>query len=205
MSLRKSLNILVAGVGGQGVVLLSDIIAEVFLITGHNIGKSELRGIAKRSGSIISHLRIGKTMHSPLIPKGKADIFLAMELLEAYRWVDYLKKNGLLIMLDRKTPPLTMTCRWHRYPKDLINKIKAVCKNLEEIRWIEINRHLVDIRFANMFMLGVFSNHFHFAIKDWKRAMRKKLPPESIDLNLTVFSTGRRKLSNRSEVQKFDI
>jgi len=202
---NRSLNILIVGVGGQGVILLSDIIAEVFFKAGYNVKKSELGGVAQRGGSVISHLRIGKKIYSPLIPKGKVDILIGMELLEAYRWMEYLKKNGLMIILNRQISSSALSSGQGGYPADLKSKMRAKYKNVEEISWDEISKYLSNTRFANTFMLGVLSNYFPFKIRDWQRVMKEKLPLESIDLDLTAFSASRNKFSSRTKIRGFNV
>jgi len=205
LSPKRSINILIVGVGGQGVILLSDIIAKVFFKAGYNVKKSEVRGIAQRGGSVISHLRIGRKICSPLIPKGEADILIAMELLEASRWMEHLKKSGLIIILYRKISLSGISSGEFRYPTDLKNKIRTKFKNIEEVSWDEISTYSGNAGLANMFILGILSNYFSFKIRDWQRAMKENLPPKSFDLNLSAFSVGRSKFSNRLEMQKFNV
>jgi len=200
-----SIDILVVGVGGQGIVLLSEIIAGVFFKAGYNVKKSELGGLAQRGGSVISYLRIRKKIYSPLISQGKADILIGMELLEAYEKMEYLKKNGLMIILDRQISSPMLFSGKSRYPVDLKSKMRAKYKNIAEISWSQISKYLKNTRSANMYILGVLSVYFPFKAKDWQKVMEEKLPSESIDLNLIAFSAGRDKLRNREKLYKFNV
>lgn len=208
MNPNISIDILVVGVGGQGIVLLSDIIAEVFFKAGYNVKKSELGGLAQRGGSVISYLRIRKIrekIYSPLISEGKVDILIGMELLEAYEGMEYLKKNGLMIILDKQIPSSTLFSGQSRYPADLKSKMGAKYKNIEEISWSQISKYLSNTRSVNMFILGVLSIYFPFRVKDWQKAMKEKLPTESLDSNLIAFAAGRDKFRNREKTYKFNV
>mgnify|MGYP001611791099 CR=1 FL=1 len=193
MKSRKNINIVLAGVGGQGIISLGDIIAAIFLKAGYAVKKSELRGIAQRGGSVVSHLRAGTNLYSPLIPRGKVDALIALELLEAYRWLDYLKKEGVLFILDRVIPLSAFSSQSNRYPADVKSKIRARCKNIVMVSEDYISNDTATLQCANMFMLGVFSHYLPFAVRNWQQLIQHSFPRRLVAVNLRAFLRGRNK------------
>lgn len=187
------INILISGVGGQGILLASEIVAETFVKAGYDVKESSAHGMAQRGGSITSHIRIGEKIYSPLISKGEANILIAMELTEAYRSIEYLRKDGLIILLDREIYPGIVTSGPYKYPKDLKSEIRKRRKRVLEISYGEIVKDLENIKTTNMFMLGVLSNHFSVKKVYWLKTIREKVPSQMRNLNLTAFQLGRRK------------
>lgn len=194
------INILIAGVGGQGVLLASNVASETFVKAGYDVKMSAVRGMAQEGGPMLSHLRIGKKIHSPLISKGEANILVGMELVEAIRSIEYLERDGLIILLDRKILPSIVASGVYRYPKNLKKEIKKRCKSVLEISYDEIVKELKDIKMANMFMLGVLSNYFLVRKEYWLKTIKEKVPLQIRDLNLTAFELGRRKFPNNKKL-----
>lgn len=175
------------------MLLASEIISETFLKVGYEVKMSAAYGMAQRGGSILSHIRIGKKIYSPVIPKGEADILVAMELIEAARGMDFLKKDGLIMLLNQQIFPNAITLGVHRYPRNLKEKMKKRCKTLLEISCEETARALRSIKTVNIFILGVLSNYFSVKKKYWCKTIREKIPSQMINLNLAAFELGRHK------------
>lgn len=186
--------------GGQGVLLASNVASETFVKAGYDVKMSAVRGMAQEGGPMLSHLRIGKKIHSPLISKGEANILVGMELVEAIRSIEYLERDGLIILLDRKILPSIVASGVYRYPKNLKKEIKKRCKSVLEISYDEIVKELKDIKMANMFMLGVLSNYFLVRKEYWLKTIKEKVPLQIRDLNLTAFELGRRKFPNNKKL-----
>lgn len=177
------------------MLLAGEIVAQTFAKAGYDVKISSAHGMSKRGGSICSHIRIGKKLYSPLISRGRADILVGMELLEVCRWVEYLKKRGLAILLDREIyPPSLATSQSNRYPKDLKKRIAKSTKRVIWLTYAEIVKDLKDIKTINMFILGVLSSHFSLKKGYWLEAIREKVPLEVLNLNLTAFELGRKKI-----------
>lgn len=197
LPLKKNIiNILIAGVGGQGVLLASEIVAETFARQGYDVKLTAAHGMAQRGGSICSHIRIGKKIYSPLISKGEADILVGMELAETYRCMEYLKKDGLVILLDREIHPSLTTSGAYRYPRSLKGKIRKRASRLLEISFSEITNDLPDIKASNIFLLGILSNYFSVKRARWLETIEREVPPQMRDLNLSVFKMGYEKFRN---------
>jgi indolepyruvate ferredoxin oxidoreductase beta subunit len=188
-------NILVAGVGGQGVILASDIMSEVFMEAGYDVKKSEVHGMAMRGGIVTSHFRFGKKVYSPLIKEGEADILFAFEQLEGLRWVNHLRLNGKIVMNDHKINPPAVNLGEMEYPKAIPEMIRSKIKNFYLVKGTEIALQLGDVRAANVVLLGAISNFFELNEDLWLKMILNYLPAKVHELNKKAFSSGREQIS----------
>jgi indolepyruvate ferredoxin oxidoreductase beta subunit len=184
-------NILVAGVGGQGVILASDILSEVFMEAGYDVKKSEVHGMAMRGGIVTSHFRFGKKVYSPLIKEGEVDILFSFEQLEGLRWINHLKPNGKIVMNDHKINPPAVNLGEMEYPKTIPERIKSKFKEFYLVQGTEIASQLGDIRAANVVLLGAISKFFEVNEDLWLKTILNYLPPKVHELNRKAFFTGR--------------
>jgi len=188
-------NILVAGVGGQGVILASDIMSEVFMEAGYDVKKSEVHGMAMRGGIVTSHFRFGKKVYSPLIKQGEVDILFAFEQLEGLRWVDHLRANGKIVMNDHKINPPAVNLGEMEYPKAIPEKIESKFKDFYLVKGTEIALELGDARAANVVLLGAVSKLFDVNEDLWLKTILNYLPLKVHELNKKAFSEGRDQIS----------
>jgi indolepyruvate ferredoxin oxidoreductase beta subunit len=188
-------NILVAGVGGQGVILASDIMSEVFMEAGYDVKKSEVHGMAMRGGIVTSHFRFGKKVYSPLIKEGEADILFAFEQLEGLRWVNYLRPNGRIVMNDHKINPPAVNLGEMKYPEAIPETIRSKIKNFYLVKGTDIALQLGDVRAANVVLLGAISKFFEVNEDLWLNTILNFLPAKVHELNRKAFSTGRDQIS----------
>jgi indolepyruvate ferredoxin oxidoreductase beta subunit len=184
-------NILVAGVGGQGVILASDIMCEVFMEAGFDVKKSEVHGMAMRGGIVTSHFRFGKKVYSPLIKQGEVDILFAFEQVEGLRWLNHLRFNGKVVMNDHKVNPPIVNLGEMEYPKAIPEIIKSKFKDFYLIRGTEIALQMGDARAANVVLLGAISKLFEVGEDLWLNTILKYLPAKVHELNRKAFSAGR--------------
>jgi len=188
---NNTTNVLVAGVGGQGVILASDIMSEVFMEVGFDVKKSEVHGMAMRGGIVTSHFRFGKKVYSPLIKEGDVDILFAFEQLEGLRWLNHLKPNGKIIMNDHKINPPAVNLGEMEYPKSIPGMIQSKFKDFYLVKGTEIALELGDVRAANVVLLGAISKFFEVKEEIWLKMILNYLPPKVHDLNRKAFFTGR--------------
>jgi indolepyruvate ferredoxin oxidoreductase beta subunit len=188
-------NILVAGVGGQGVILASDIMCEVFMEAGYDVKKSEVHGMAMRGGIVTSHFRFGRKVYSPLIKQGEVDILFAFEQLEALRWVNHLRPNGKIVVNDHKVNPPAINLGEMEYPKSIPEKIRSKFKDLYLVKGTEIALQMGDVRAANVVLLGAISKLFEVNEDLWLKTILNNLPPKVHELNKKAFSAGRDQIS----------
>jgi len=188
---QMTTNILVAGVGGQGVILASDIMSEVFMEAGYDVKKSEVHGMAMRGGIVTSHFRFGEKVYSPLIKEGEVDILFAFEQLEGLRWINYLRPIGKIVMNDHKINPPAVNLGELEYPKGIPETIQSKIKNFYLVRGTEIALQLGDVRAANVVLLGAISKFFELNEDLWLKTILNYLPPKVHELNRKAFSAGR--------------
>jgi len=184
-------NVLITGVGGQGVLLASEILCEVAKVLGLDAKKSEVHGMSQRGGVVTSHVRFGTKVYSPLIPEGEADVILAFEMAEGLRWVHYLKPGGALIASDQKMiPPITTTGKFS-YPERLEEKMKARVPNTKIIAAYDIARKLGNPRLVNTVLLGVLSRAIDLEEDRWLQVIERMAPKGTGELNKKAFLEGR--------------
>ena len=198
---RDAFNIVICGVGGQGIILASNVLCHTAFVEGFDVKKSEVHGMAQRGGSVITHVRIGDKVYSPLIEQGNSDIVLAFEKLEAMRYIHYLKKNGTAIVNDRKILPMSVLTDAASYPEN----IKANLKRHGEIYYVDAEKvalELGNIRTVNIILLGILSCFLGFKKKSWKASITKNVKKRFVDLNLAAFSKGTSLLTNTLSIKK---
>ena len=190
----KVTNIFLSGVGGQGTILASNILGEVFLKAGYDVKKSEVHGMAQRGGDVTTHFRFGKKVYSPLIEYGEADFLISFELLEALRYINWVKPAGKIIINQQTILPPAVSLGQMAYPKDVEGTFKKYFK--DRVRFIngqEIARKLGNIQAANVVLIGAFSNFFpEIKEEQWTDAIRALLPAKLHELNIKAFYEGRK-------------
>lgn len=186
---------LVVGVGGQGVVLGSSIVAAALLESGYDVKTSEVHGMAQRGGVVSSHLRFGSRVASPLLPLGTSDVLLAFEWAESLRWLSYLKPGGTLVSsVDSIVPPLACSDRraWNsRYPAQDPYALREWAGDLRLVEARRIAGELGNAKAASSVLLGVLSLLLDLPVAAWERAMRTFVPPKALEVNLAGFQAGR--------------
>ena len=193
---EKVTNIFLSGVGGQGTILASNILGEVFLKAGYDVKKSEVHGMAQRGGDVTTHFRFGKKVYSPLIKYGDVDFLISFELLEAARYINWIKPEGKVIINKQEILPPTVSLGQMAYPNDIEKTFKKYFRNHV---WIvngqEIARKLGNIQAANVVLVGAFSNFFpEIKEEQWTNAIKELLAAKLHELNLTAFHEGRKAL-----------
>ena len=192
----KKIDLLITGVGGQGVVLASDIIAEVALAAGYDVKKTDTLGMAQRGGSVISHIRLAPEVWSPLIREGEVDVLLAFEKLEAARWGHYLHPEGIAIINNYEQPPLSVSLGQERYPgHEGIAEIMR--RRTDRVYFIDGTRRageLGNVRTINVFMLGCTSVFMPMKVDIWKHIITEHIPASIREINLIAFAAGRKEM-----------
>ncbi len=191
----KKLDLLITGVGGQGVILVSNIIGEVALAAGYDIKKTDTLGMAQRGGSVLSHVRIGRQVHSPLIKEGNVDIMLALEKLEAARWSHYLRTGAVAIVNNHTLPP-SVSLGNEQYPPDaeVTELLKRRSGYIYFINATSRAGELGNARTFNVFLLGCISLFTPFRLGIWKEAIARCVPAKVEKLNYAAFDEGRKEI-----------
>lgn len=187
-------NILVVGIGGQGVMTATEILAEAAIALGHDAKKTEVAGMAQRGGVVSSHLRFGPKVLSPQIMAGTADLLVGFESAEAMRWCHYLRPGGLVLMNTAKLVPPVVDIGLYEYPDDPQAEIKARGFQLHAFDAMEIALQLGDVRLGNTVMLGAMADHLPFPAEVLLEAVLKRFrerKPKMVELNQKAFEAGR--------------
>jgi indolepyruvate ferredoxin oxidoreductase, beta subunit len=194
---NKVTNIFLSGVGGQGTILASNILGEVFLNAGYDVKKAEVHGMAQRGGDVTTHFRFGKKVYAPLIKFGDVDFLISFEELEAIRYINWVKPGGKILINKQKILPPSVSMGQMAYPDNVEKTYKKYFKdNVHMIDGQEIARKLGNTQAANVVIMGAFSNFFP-DLKDtqWIGAIKSLLAPKLHDLNIKAFYEGRKILA----------
>lgn len=185
-------DILIVGVGGQGVLLASEIVSEVAISAGLDVKKSEVHGMSQRGGVVSSHVRIAPRVYSPTIQAGQADILLSFEQAEGLRAIEWLKPDGIAVVSrTRLVPAIVTSSKQFNYPDDPIGELKQKMEKVIDVAADKIALELGNPRLVNTILLGVASNYLPFEADLWTATFQKKIKPKLVEMNLKAFATGR--------------
>jgi indolepyruvate ferredoxin oxidoreductase, beta subunit len=188
--MSKITNILLAGVGGQGTLLASEVLSEGLMLAGFDVKKSEIHGMSQRGGSVTSHVRFGKKVFSPLIPEGEVDILFGFELLEAYRYLPMLRADGVVIVNDLKIMPAPVAMGQEVYPARIPEKLAAAVVDTKIVHGMQLAVEAGDVRTVNIVLVGVLSRRLGLPIDLWRQALEKLVPGRFLEENLKAFDLG---------------
>lgn len=184
-------NILITGVGGQGLVLATKIISTVAFYEGYDIKTSDVIGLAQRGGLIWSCIRFGENVPSPLIPNGQGNILLAMEKLEALRWTHLLKDGSKIIINDEEIYPNRVLIEKDEYPLNIDSTLSEKGFDVKLVNAKGISKNLGNAKVSNTILLGVLSNHIPFSYDSWVKVITDSVPANTIEINIKAFDKGR--------------
>jgi indolepyruvate ferredoxin oxidoreductase beta subunit len=187
----KPINVVLAGVGGQGILLSSDILCLVGMAVGYDVKKTDVHGMSQRGGSVISHVRLAEQVFSPIVPVGSADYLLAFEKLEACRWAHYLRPGGVVVANDEAIPTLALESRIP-YPDDdaIQTMLSAHADRVQIVPAGALAAQLGNSRVTNVILLGTLSCSLDIPAEVWLRAIEDRVPPKARDLNRRAFLAG---------------
>jgi indolepyruvate ferredoxin oxidoreductase beta subunit len=183
-------NILIVGVGGQGTLLASRVLGSLAAKLGADVKLSEVHGMAQRGGSVVTHVKFGDKVYSPLVSRGDADIILAFESLEALRWCDYLKSDGTMVVNDQKIAPMPVITGDREYPVDIYEQIRQRVGNLIIIDALSKAVECGSAKAANTVLLGVLAAGMDIDKDIWLECLEETVPPKTVDINKRAFNVG---------------
>ena len=185
-------NIMIVGVGGQGTLLASKMLGFVLLQQGYDVKVSEVHGMSQRGGSVVTYVRYGKKVYSPVIDKGEADVIISFEKLEAARWLEFLKKDGTIITNTQEVEPMPVITGAAAYPENLIEKMQAAGAKVDAKDFLSIAQEAGSAKAVNIALMGRLSTYFpEISDEQWQDAIEKIVPPKFLDLNRKAFEAGR--------------
>ncbi|MFC1754697.1 indolepyruvate oxidoreductase subunit beta [Thermoproteota archaeon] len=180
------MNILLVGVGGQGIILASDILAQAAVLHGFDTKKSEVHGMSQRGGSVFSHIRYGDNVYSPVIPHGQADILISLEEMETLRWLDYTNPNTLILYSKTRILPANTDS----YPEGIEKAITNAFSNIIVLDPKEIQPKITHPKCFNIFLLGLLAHFAKIPVQTFKQAITLGVPKGTLQQNLNAFDMG---------------
>ena len=190
MTMSKIINVLLVGVGGQGTILASKILTHAAIAQGYEVKMSEIHGMAQRGGSVVTQVRMGKDVYSPVIEPGEADYIIAFEQLEAYRWAHFLKEDGVLIVNSQKIAPLPVLIGTATYPENILVDLKDRVGRFIELDGLKLASDAGNAKATNVVLMGVLSKYMEFPEDSWKEALVARIPAKLLELNEKAFALG---------------
>ena len=187
--MNKTTNIMIVGVGGQGTLLASRILGNAVIRMGHDVKVSEVHGMSQRGGSVVTYVKYGEKVHSPIIGDGEADIILSFELLEAYRALPALKASGRLIVNDQRINPMPVITGAAEYPADILDKLSAKVKTTA-VDALTLAAQAGNIKAVNVVLIGLMAKSTDIPYEIWMETIRETVPPKFLEVNLKAFELG---------------
>ena len=184
-------NILLVGVGGQGIILASTIISQAALLAGHDVKNNEVHGMAQRGGSVVSQIRFGNKVHSPLIRSGTADFVISLEKLETVRYLHFCNPETKVIVNNLEIVPVTVTSGGAEYPKNIDRILLESLKHVDFIEAADIAKKVGNIKVANVVLIGAMSHHLPFEDKIFEQAIEASVKKEYLGMNISAFYSGK--------------
>ncbi|MDD4780570.1 MAG: indolepyruvate oxidoreductase subunit beta [Tissierellia bacterium] len=186
----KNISILIVGVGGQGTLLTSRILGSVAMELGYDVKMSELHGMSQRGGSVVTYVKMGEKVYSPIIEEQEADIILAFEELEGIRWNRFLKKDGMLVLNTQQIDPMPVITRKASYPENITEKLQNAYSNTILINALDIAKKLGNVKVVNVIMLGKIAKVLELDEELFFKAIETSVPAKFLDLNKKAFAEG---------------
>lgn len=187
----ETTNVLIVGVGGQGIILASEILSDVAMVEGMDVKKSEVHGMAQRGGVVTSHVRFGAEVFSPLIPRGAADVILAYESAEGLRWCHELKQGGTIIVNPQRLIPPIATSKEYDYPTDALAQIRSLGVNVIEVDVAGICEEIGNPKLGSTVLLGTLSTQLSIPESTWLEVIQRRVPKGTEELNVVAFQRGK--------------
>ncbi|MCI5959858.1 MAG: indolepyruvate oxidoreductase subunit beta [Lachnospiraceae bacterium] len=185
-------NIMIVGVGGQGTLLASKMLGYVLLNQGYDVKVSEVHGMSQRGGSVVTYVRYGEKVYSPVIDKGEADVILSFEKLEAARWLEYLKPGGKVIVNTQEMEPMPVITGAKVYPDNLVEKMQAAGADVDAKDFLALANEAGSSKAVNIALMGRLSVYFpEISDEKWQEAIAANVPPKFLELNKKAFELGR--------------
>jgi indolepyruvate ferredoxin oxidoreductase beta subunit len=183
-------SIMIVGVGGQGTLLASRILGEVLTSEGFDVKVSEVHGMSQRGGSVVTYVKYGAKVFSPIIDNGEADIILAFEQLEAARWISYLKPDGKLILNTQKIAPMSVVTGGAGYPDGIIADLEDSGADVTSLDALELAVAAGSAKAVNVVLIGAMAAKTEISKETWLSAVKSTVPPKFLELNIKAFESG---------------
>ena len=189
--MKNTKNVMIVGVGGQGSLLASKLLGRLLLSEGLDVKVSEVHGMSQRGGSVVTYVRYGEHVYSPVIDEEGADFIVSFELLEAARWLPYLKKDGVIVTNTQQIDPMPVITGNATYPEDLVKKMKETGARVDALNCLELAEKAGSAKAVNLVLMGRLSHYFDLEDEKWQKAIEESVPPRFLEMNRKAFELGR--------------
>ena len=183
-------NVMIVGVGGQGSLLASKLLGRLLLSKGYDIKVSEVHGMSQRGGSVVTDVRYGDKVYSPVIDKGEADFIISFELLEAARWTEYLKPGGKIITNTQQINPMPVIIGAAEYPEKLLDKMRSAGLDVDALDALTLAEKAGSSKAVNLVLMGRLAKYFDFSDEEWLAAIEASVPAKFLEMNKKAFGFG---------------
>ena len=184
-------NIMIVGVGGQGSLLASKLLGRLLMEQGYDVKVSEVHGMSQRGGSVVTYVRYGDRVASPVIDKGEADFIVSFELLEAARWISFLKPGGQIVTSTQQIDPMPVITGAMTYPENLVEKMQAAGVKVDALDCLALAKQAGSSKAVNIVLMGRLSHYLDLSEEAWMRAMEAVVPAKFLELNKKAFALGK--------------
>ena len=184
-------NIMIVGVGGQGSLLASKLLGHLLLSEGYDVKVSEVHGMSQRGGSVVTYVRFGEKVYSPIIDKGEADFIVSFEKLEAARYVQYLKEGGRIVVNTQEIDPMPVITGAASYPENLVDKMNALGIQVDDMDCLSLAEEAGSAKAVNIVLMGRLSKYFDIPVPKWQKAIKECVPAKFAEMNEKAFLLGR--------------
>ncbi|MBO6207763.1 MAG: indolepyruvate oxidoreductase subunit beta [Lachnospiraceae bacterium] len=189
--MSETKNVMIVGVGGQGSLLASKLLGKLLLDAGYDVKVSEVHGMSQRGGSVVTYVRYGEKVYSPVIDRGEADYIVSFELLEAARWLPYLKKDGQIVTNIQQIDPMPVITGAQEYPTDLVEKMKTTGAKVDALDCLALAEQAGSSKAVNIVLMGRLSHYFNMPEEAWQKAMEAMVPAKFLEMNKKAFELGK--------------
>ena len=183
-------NVMIVGVGGQGSLLASKLLGRLLVDEGYDVKVSEVHGMSQRGGSVVTYVRFGEKVYSPVVEDGEADFIVSFEKIEAARYAEKLKKDGVVIVNTQQIDPMPVIIGKAEYPSAIIDEMKAKGINVDDIDALSLARQAGSVKACNIVLMGRLAKYFDIPIEKWISAIEKSVKPQFAELNKKAFELG---------------
>ena len=183
-------NIMIVGVGGQGSLLASKLLGHLLLSQGYDVKVSEVHGMSQRGGSVVTYVRYGDHVYSPVIDRGEADFIVSFELLEAARWLSHLKKDGVIVTNTQQVDPMPVIIGAAAYPEDLVEKMRDAGAKVDALDCLRLAEEAGSAKAVNIVLLGRLSHYFDLPEEAWMKSIEANVPAKFLEMNKKAFKLG---------------
>ncbi len=184
-------NVMIVGVGGQGSLLASKLLGRMLLDEGFDVKVSEVHGMSQRGGSVVTYVRYGTKVASPIIDKGEADYIVSFEPLEAARWLPFLKEGGQIVTNTQEIDPMPVITGAMTYPENIVEKMKATGAKVDALDCLSLAKEAGSSKAVNIVLMGRLSHYFDMPEESWMKALEASVPPKFLEMNKKAFVLGR--------------